>query len=43
MVAGLDALLARHSAVDEGEAEWPGGVRLRIRGYLTAETRRSRA
>jgi ADP-ribose pyrophosphatase YjhB (NUDIX family) len=38
MVAGLDALLARHAAVDEGEAEWPGGVRLRIRGYLTDET-----
>jgi ADP-ribose pyrophosphatase YjhB (NUDIX family) len=31
----LDDLLASHTPVDEGEAEFPGGVRLRIRGYLT--------
>jgi 8-oxo-dGTP diphosphatase len=31
----LDRLLDRLTPVDEGEAEWPGGVRLRIRGYLT--------
>jgi ADP-ribose pyrophosphatase YjhB (NUDIX family) len=33
----LDRLLARLAFVDEEEAEWPGGVRLRIRGYLTEE------
>src|SRR5919204_4236501 len=38
MADGLEELLARHTPVDEGEAEWPGGVRLRIRGYLTDET-----
>jgi 8-oxo-dGTP pyrophosphatase MutT (NUDIX family) len=35
--ADLDLLLARHAPVDEHEAEWPGGVRLRIRGYVTDE------
>ena len=38
MASGLDRLLARLVSVDEGEAEWPGGMRLRIRGYLTEET-----
>lgn len=38
MTARLDELLARHAPFDESELEWPGGVRLRIRGYLTDET-----
>ena len=37
MASDLDLLLARYLPVDEGEAEWPGGVRLRIRGYLSEE------
>jgi ADP-ribose pyrophosphatase YjhB (NUDIX family) len=37
VASDLDSLLARLVSVDEGEAEWPGGVRLRIRGYLTEE------
>jgi 8-oxo-dGTP pyrophosphatase MutT (NUDIX family) len=38
VAADLDDLLARHTPVDEGEAAWPGGVRLRVRGYLTDES-----
>jgi 8-oxo-dGTP pyrophosphatase MutT (NUDIX family) len=34
----LDRLLARLAPVDEHEAEWPAGLRLRVRCYLTDET-----
>src|SRR5262245_60092140 len=35
MAEELDRLLSDLTVVDEEEAEWPGGVRLRVRGYLT--------